>query len=109
MKRAKCRRSDAQWRSHLEQARREGKSLGAYARAHGIAEQSLYAARQRLRDRGEVALSARAARAPLTFVALPAAPARAAAVCRMQIGMVTLDCLAWPPAAWLRSLQDDAP
>jgi transposase len=38
------------WKAHLEAAQREGLTLAAYSRAHGIAKNRLYEERQRLRE-----------------------------------------------------------
>src|SRR5579872_167542 len=38
------------WIAHLEAARREGLTLAAYSRAHGMAKNRLYEERQRLRE-----------------------------------------------------------
>lgn len=39
----------SKWIAHLEAAQREGLTLAAYSRAHGIAKNRLYEERQRLR------------------------------------------------------------
>lgn len=39
----------ARWRPHLKAAEREGKTLRAYAREHGLSPYTLYGARSRLR------------------------------------------------------------
>jgi transposase len=39
----------SEWIAHLEAAQREGLTLAAYSRAHGIAKNRLYEERQRLR------------------------------------------------------------
>lgn len=40
----------SKWIAHLEAAQREGLTLAAYSRAHGIAKNRLYEERQRLRE-----------------------------------------------------------
>jgi len=89
---------------HFERARREGLSIKAYARAHGISAQQIYDTVARLRRRG--ALPDQAARSG-KFIAVKIAPPpiSPATVCRMLgSGGFVIECLQWPPRTWLESL-----
>jgi hypothetical protein len=89
---------------HFERARREGLSVKAYARAHGISAQQIYDTVGRLRRRdalpGQAATSGK-----FIAVKIAAPPSNNAAVCRMLIpGGLVIECLQWPPRTWLESL-----
>lgn len=103
---------------HLEQARREGVSLSAYARAHGLQAREIYDATVALRRKGVLApASPRASRSRSPFVAVrvrptsvPSAPLLAAlprnpVLCRVLFGAAVIECSEWPPSAWLTALQ----
>ena len=89
---------------HLGKARREGSSISAYARAHGIPAQRIFDAVARLRRRG--ALPGHSVkRGKFIAVKIAAPPINNAAVCRMLMpGGLAVECLQWPPRAWLESL-----
>ena len=86
---------------HFERARREGLSVKAYSRAHGISAQQIYDTVGRLRRRG--ALPDRAARSG-KFIAVKIAPPSSSSttVCRMVApsGLV-IECTQWPPPSWV--------
>jgi hypothetical protein len=89
---------------HFERSRREGLSIQAYARAHGIPAQQIYDAVGRLRRRGALP-----EQAPTSgkFIAVKIAPTpiSAAVVCRMlSPGGLVIECLQWPPRSWLEGL-----
>jgi hypothetical protein len=90
---------------HLERARREGLSVKAYARAHGIPAQRIYDAVARLRRRG--ALPDHSVKRG-KFIAVKIAPPPLisnATVCRMLVpGGLVIECLQWPPRTWLESM-----
>ena len=73
------------WLDHLRTARREGKTLKAYAQAHGLSVSALYTARSTLKRRG--VLSEPAASAP-TLVPVRIAPAGAAFRVHLPNGVV---------------------
>jgi hypothetical protein len=90
---------------HLKKARQEGLSISAYARTHGIPAQRIYDSIARLRRRGLLPdLSVKRDK----FIAVkitPPPPVSNAAVCRMLApGGLIIECLQWPPRAWLESL-----
>jgi hypothetical protein len=90
---------------HVEKARQEGLSISAYARTHGIPAQRIYDSIARLRRRGLLPdLSVRRNK----FIAVkitPPPPVSNAMVCRMLVpGGLVIECVQWPPRAWLESL-----
>jgi hypothetical protein len=89
---------------HLERAHREGVSVKAYAHAHGISAQQIYDTVGRLRRRGALPDQA-ATSGKFIAVKIAALPIDNAAVCRMLApGGTVIECLQWPPRAWLESL-----
>jgi transposase-like protein len=104
MKNAEMTELQRQSLEHFEQARREGLSVKAYSRAHGISAQQIYDTVGWLRRRG--ALPDQAATSG-KFIAVKIAPTSSsnATVCRMVApGGLVIECLQWPPRAWLESL-----
>ena len=90
---------------HLERARREGLSVKAYARAHGIPAQRIYDSVGRLRRRDGLKGQPSKSRDRFIKVKITAPqPAESTAVCRLLIqdGLV-IECLQWPPRGWLES------
>jgi len=89
---------------HLGKARQEGLSISAYARAHGIPAQRIFDAVARLRRRGALPDHS-VKRSKFIAVKIAAPPTDNAAVCRMLApGGMVIECLLWPPRAWLESL-----
>lgn len=89
---------------HFERSRREGMSIQAYARAHGIPAQQIYDAVGRLRRRGALPDQA-ATRGKFITVKIAPTSIGSAAVCRMLApGGLVIECLQWPPRSWLESL-----
>jgi hypothetical protein len=90
---------------HLERARREGLSVKAYARAHGIAAQRIYDSVGRLRRRGSLKVQPSKGRDRFIKVKITAPPQTVGtAVCRMLApGGLVIECLQWPPRGWLES------
>jgi hypothetical protein len=90
---------------HLEKARREGLSVSAYARAHGIPAQRIFDATGRLRRRG--ALPGKSAKSD-KFIAVKITtppPSGLATMCRVMVpGGLVIECQQWPPRSWLDSL-----
>lgn len=101
---------------HLEGSRREGVTLSAYARGHGLALREIYDALAALRRKGVLPRPAQPS-AQSAFVALRVTPRAALAgpvvhaaagggmICRVLLGgAVVIECAQWPAAAWLSSL-----
>jgi hypothetical protein len=97
----------------LEGARREGKSLSDYAKAHGLSIWALYNALACLRRKGVLPKAARKARSK--FVAVRVAPEQPAPMPQRAVvgGMIcrivhrdgyVIECGQWPPASWLAAL-----
>jgi hypothetical protein len=91
---------------HLERARGEGLSVGAYARAHGIPAQQIYDTVGRLRRRGVLSEKPGKGRDKFIKVKISApTPPSNTAVCRMLMpGGLVIECLQWPPRSWLADL-----
>jgi hypothetical protein len=100
-------------------AQSKGVNLSAYCRARGVVVRQVYDALIPLRRRGllpvkRTARSARAAKsssAAARFVAVKISPPVAPIVCRVRLaGGILIECVQWPPRAWLQSLNatDDA-
>jgi hypothetical protein len=88
---------------HLERAHREGSSVKAYARAHGISAQQIYDTVGRLRRRG--ALPAHSSKSSKFIAVKIAPPSPSTAVCRMLMSSgLVIECLQWPPRTWLENL-----
>ena len=99
-------RTSAEWVAYLEAAQREGVTLAAYARQHGLSTKQLYRARQHLRRVEEsstrIALSERAKSVPAkTFgpfaqvrvTAAPSLPIPSKLVAQLPNGVtVELEC-----------------
>lgn len=99
----------------LQGARREGRSLSEYAKAHGLAIWELYNALACLRRKGLLPKSGRKSRNK--FIAVRVMPERpvtvaspvlgGAVLCRLvHRGGYLIECMQWPPALWLASLKD---
>jgi len=89
---------------HLGNARQEGLSISAYARAHGIPAQRIFDAVARLRRRGALPDHG-VKRGKFIAVKIAVPPINNAAVCRMLMpGGLAIECLQWPPCTWLESL-----
>jgi hypothetical protein len=90
---------------HWEKARREGLSISAYTRAHGIPAQRIFDAVGRLRRRG--ALPEQLVKGSKFIAVKIATPPLIsnATVCRMLVpGGLVIECLQWPPRIWLERL-----
>jgi hypothetical protein len=95
----------------LEGARREGKTLRAYAQSHGLAIQDLYNALAALRRKGLLATPARSARGKFVAVRIEpgatqvSAAGRNSVLCRIVHPRgYLIECTQWPPPSWLESL-----
>lgn len=96
----------------LQGARREGKSLSEYAKAHGLAIWGLYNALSCLRRKGVLPKTERSRNLRDKFVAvrlvserpIPAHPS-SGMICRIvyRAGYV-IECGEWPPPSWLAAL-----
>jgi hypothetical protein len=91
----------------MEAARKEGLSLSEFARAQGLAVRELYDALAALRRRGVLPRPGR--RSPNKFVAVQVAPpvstsVSSAPLCRIVHGGFVIECLHWPPASWIATL-----
>ena len=100
-----------QWAlEHREGSRREGLTLSAYARVHGLPVREIYDALAALRRKGVLPRPVPGAKAP--FVAVRVRPgstvspmATSVPVCRVLIGSAgVLECGEWPPVSWLATL-----
>lgn len=96
----------------LQSARREGKSLNEYAKAHGLAIWELYNALACLRRKGVLPRSERSKKPRGKFVAVQVVPERQVPsrsangmICRLvhRSGYV-IECAQWPPPSWLAAL-----
>lgn len=94
----------------LQGARREGKSLNEYAKAHGLAIWELYNALACLRRKGLLPRSERSKKSRDKFVAVQVVPERQVPspngmICRLvhRSGYV-IECAQWPPPSWLAAL-----
>jgi hypothetical protein len=96
----------------LQGARREGKTLSEYAKAHGLSIWALYNALACLRRRGVLPRSDRSRKTRSKFVAVQVAPERRipshpsnGMICRLvhRSGYV-IECTQWPPPSWLAAL-----
>lgn len=92
-------------------AKTKGVNLSAYCRARGVAVRQVYDALIPLRRRGVLPKRwRRAARATETrssgpFVAVKIEPPAAPIACRVRLpGGISIECVQWPPRAWLQSL-----
>jgi len=100
----------------LQGARREGKALSEYARAHGLAIWEIYNALSCLRRKGVLPKSERTGSPRGKFVAvrvvperpMPAPPA-GGMICRLvhRDGYV-IECAQWPPPSWLAALSRES-
>jgi hypothetical protein len=96
----------------LQGAKREGKTLTDYAKAHGLEIRELYDSLACLRRKGLLPPGVRKPRSKFVAVrvaAEPMPPRTAGAVCRVvtRDGYV-IECAQWPPASWLASLARSA-
>lgn len=103
---------------HVEQARRDGVSLSAYARSHRLGAREIYDATAALRRKGVLApapprvspsrspfVAVRVTRGSAPATPLLAAPSPQSAVrCRVLLGAAVIECAEWPPSAWLAGL-----
>lgn len=96
----------------LQGARREGKALSEYARAHGLSIWELYNALSCLRRKGVLPKSERSRKPRGKFVAVRLVPERpipahssGGMICRLvhRSGYV-IECGEWPPPSWLAAL-----
>lgn len=95
----------------LQGARREGKSLSEYAKAHGLAIWGLYNALACLRRKGVLPKSERSRNPRDKFVAVRLVPERqihdpsSGMICRIvHRGGYVIECAQWPPPSWLAAL-----
>lgn len=96
----------------LQGARREGKSLSEYAKAHGLAIWGLYNALACLRRKGVLPKLERSRNPRDKFVAVRLVPERPMAphtangmICRIvHRGGYVIECAQWPPPSWLDAL-----
>lgn len=96
----------------LQGARREGKSLSEYAKAHGLAIWELYNALACLRRKGVLPKSERSKDPRGKFVAVRVVPEGpvpvhpgAGMLCRLvHRGGYVIECAHWPPPSWLAAL-----
>jgi hypothetical protein len=95
----------------LEAARRQGSSLTEYARAQGLAVRELYDALAALRRRGVLPKSGK--RRLSNFVSVEVMESTVAAartpessdpLCRIVRTGYVIECLQWPPASWMATL-----
>ncbi len=96
----------------LQSAKREGKTLTDYAKAHDLEIRELYDSLACLRRKGVLPRGVRKPRSKFVAVrvaAEPMPPRTAGAVCRIvtRDGYV-IECAQWPPASWLASLARSA-
>lgn len=92
---------------HLEGSRREGLTLSAYARVHGLPVREIYDALAALRRKG--VLPRPGSPSPFVAVRVTAAAtspmARSTPLCRVLIGSAAVfECSEWPPVTWLMTL-----
>jgi|SRR5579863_3580197 hypothetical protein len=93
---------------HVQRARSQGMTLSDYARAQGISVRQVYDAAAQLRRKGLLPVAPAAAKQK--FVALKVMAPSARCVCRIVgAGGALIECLEWPPAAWLATLAASAP
>ena len=93
---------------HMERARSQGLSLSDYARAQEVSVRQIYDAASQLRRRGLLPSAARPTSGPFLAVKLLTPSSRG--VCRIvNASGVVIECLEWPPAAWLATLASRAP
>ena len=97
----------------LQSAKREGKTLTDYAKAHGLEIREVYDSLACLRCKGLLPSGGRR-KTQSKFVAVrvaaePGPSGTAGAVCRIvcRDGYV-IECAQWPPASWLASLARSA-
>jgi hypothetical protein len=101
----------------LEAARRAGKTLSEYAKAHGLVVRELYDAVAGLRKRGVVPTTDRPRKRKSRFMAVQVlsaiarspsvtrAPPQSGMVCRLvHVGGLVIECGEWPPPAWLSAV-----
>lgn len=95
----------------LQSAKREGKTLTDYAKAHGLEVRELYDSLAGLRRKGLLPGGRRRSRSKFVAVRVAAEPmpSRTGAVCRIvtREGFV-IECAQWPPASWLAGLARSA-
>jgi hypothetical protein len=95
----------------LQSAKREGKTLTDYAKAHGLEIRELYDSLACLRRKGLLPTGGRKSRSKFVAVRVAAEPVSrtGGAVCRIvsRDGYV-IECAQWPPASWLASLSRSA-
>lgn len=108
-------RRQREWLSHLRRAEARKMPLAQYCQAQGLSVQSLYNARYELTLRGRRSMASKPApkksRSTTPFVAVQMAPSPAApaAVCRVHLKDVTIECASLPSPAWLAQLAMGAP
>ena len=98
-----------QWAlEHRECSRREGLTLSAYARVHGLPVREIYDALAALRRKGVLPRPSPKSRFVAVRVTAGAATsliAHSTPLCRVLIGSAgVLECGEWPPVAWLATL-----
>jgi hypothetical protein len=96
----------------LQSAKREGKTLTDYAKAHGLEIRELYDSLACLRRKGLLPTGVRKPRSKFVAVRVAAEPVSSrtgGAVCRIvsRDGYV-IECAQWPPGSWLASLARSA-
>ena len=100
----------------LQGARREGKALSEYAKAHGLSIWELYNALSCLRRKGVLPRSDRSTKAGGRFVAVRVVPERpipappsSGMICRLvHRGGYVIECAQWPPPSWLAALSRES-
>lgn len=96
----------------LQAAKREGKTLTDYAKAHALEVRELYDSLAGLRRKGLLPPGGRKPRSKFVAVRVAAEPVPSrtgGAVCRIltREGYV-IECAQWPPASWLAGLTRSA-
>jgi hypothetical protein len=103
-------RRQQQWLTHLRRAEARKMPLAQYCRAQGLSVQSLYNARYELTQQERRSTASKPAPKksrstnPFVAVQMASSPAVPAAVCRVHLKDVTIECANLPPPAWLAQL-----
>lgn len=93
----------------MEEARRQGLTLKAYAEGHGQKVGELYWTIATLRRRGLIPKAKRSSRSRFLSVRLstpaaPPAPAVGVVVCRIETRSYSIECTQWPAAGWVSAV-----
>jgi len=96
----------------LQSAKREGKTLTDYAKAHSLEIRELYDSLACLRRKGLLPTGGRKPRSKFVAVRMAAEPvsSRTGGVvcCIVSRDGYVIECAQWPPASWLASLARSA-